>query len=360
MKSHLSFGSVLVLVLICSACGGGGGGGEGGGAGAVDTNQALALTNNNAVPVSGLAVAVAAGGITVGSLGNVVIASADTANESNLELNLLGITQNVLEIVQAIRSHESPVTAGFNPAQVPPSVGCSGGGTVNAIWNDSDLNGELSIGEGISLFFDGCVEDGTLLNGPSDVAVLDLAGDPTTDPAWMVVLRLNLNGLTATDSDGTLEIVGSLDVTVDSLASGEIVTTITTEVATGPGTTASSFLYFGEGDDFIELTLYSVSLQENVDGSFVLSSQGTLESSLIGGTVTFETLQDVTGTDFDVNNPAAGDVLIVGAGNSNVLLRILDDVAVELDVDDEGDGFDAGDATISSSWAGLDAAVDAL
>ena len=62
----------------------------------------------------------------------------------------------------------------------------------------------------------------------------------------------------------------------------------------------------------------------------------------------------------DVSNPSAGEVLVAGAANSNVLLRILDNVTVELDVDDGGDGFDAGDTTITSSWDELDAAVDAL
>jgi len=147
---------------------------------------------------------------------------------------------------------------------------------------------------------------------------------------------------------------------VDTRTSGAVVTDITTEVFTGPGSTASSFLYFGEGVDFTELTQYSVSFQENTDGSFVVSGQGTLESSFIGGTVTFETTQEVTGTSFDVNNPSAGEMLIVGAANSSVLLRILDSVDVELDLDDEGDGFDAGDVTLPSSWDELDAAVDAL
>ena len=67
-----------------------------------------------------------------------------------------------------------------------------------------------------------------------------------------------------------------------------------------------------------------------------------------------------TGSDFDANNPSAGQVSMIGAGGSSVLLRILNSVVVELDVDDEGDGFDPGDVTISSSWDELDAAADAL
>jgi hypothetical protein len=43
-----------------------------------------------------------------------------------------------------------------------------------------------------------------------------------------------------------------------------------------------------------------------------------------------------------------------------VLLRILDSVFLELDIDDEVDGFDTGDVTLPSSWDDLDAAVDVL
>ena len=51
---------------------------------------------------------------------------------------------------------------------------------------------------------------------------------------------------------------------------------------------------------------------------------------------------------------------MIGAGGSSVLLRVLNSVVVELDVDDEGDGFDPGDVTITSSWDEIDAAADAL
>jgi hypothetical protein len=68
----------------------------------------------------------------------------------------------------------------------------------------------------------------------------------------------------------------------------------------------------------------------------------------------------MTGKDFDDNKPSAGKLLIIGASSSNVLLRIIDSVDVELDVDNEGDGFDPDDTTIPSTWDALSAAADAL
>jgi len=118
--------------------------------------------------------------------------------------------------------------------------------------------------------------------------------------------------------------------------------------------------HFEEGFDFIQLTLFSAIFRENTDGTFVVSSQGTLESSFIGGTVTYVTTQDVTGTGFGTNNPDTGEVLITGAANSSVMLLIFDSQFVRLDLDDEGDGLDIGDDVFPSSWDELDAAVEAL
>ena len=120
------------------------------------------------------------------------------------------------------------------------------------------------------------------------VGLLSIVGDPS----WTVVFRLNFDSLTASDGTSTVEVFGTLDATVETLPSGDVLTEVTTEVSTGPGSTASSLLHFEEGFDFIQLTLFSASFRENADGSFVVTSQGTLESSFIGGTVTFATMQD--------------------------------------------------------------------
>ncbi len=52
--------------------------------------------------------------------------------------------------------------------------------------------------------------------------------------------------------------------------------------------------------------------------------------------------------------------MIIGKANSSVALRIIDSVVVELDVDEEGDGFDSGDITLTTDWGELSAAADAL
>jgi hypothetical protein len=235
-------------------------------------------------------------------------------------------------------------------------VNCSGGGTIIIDWDDKDTSGGLSVGDSISVIGDNCVEDDLELNGEMFVGVMRMVSDPD----WTIVLRLNFNDLTASDNGYVLVVYGTLDVTVESKLSGEVVTKITTEIDTGGGSTASSHLYFGEREDFAELTLFTLIFREFPDSSFALSSQGALTSTYIGGTVTFETTQEMEGKDFESKPPSAGRMEILGAADSNVLLRVLDSVDVELDVDNEGDGFDAKDTTITSTWDALSAAADAL
>jgi hypothetical protein len=360
MKSHLSIISILSIICICVSCGGGGGGGDDEDSGFVDPTLALAINDSNAIPVSGLVVDAAAGGITVGEMGSVVIASADTQNARGFEFNLLRITEDVLDFVWEIHLQGTLDKADFRPAQVPKSVDCSGGGTITIDWDDKDTNGELSAGDAVSLIGNKCIEEDLELNGEMIVGVMSMVGDPLIDPEYTVVLRLNFNNLTASENGYILDVFGTLDVTVDTLASGEVDTTITTEIDTGGGNIASSHLYFGEWEDYVNLTLFTVIFREYSDGRFEVTSQGTLESTFIGGTVTFKTTQDMTGKDFDDNKPSAGRLLIIGASSSNVLLRIIDSVDVELDVDNEGDGFDPDDTTIPSTWDALSAAADAL
>lgn len=348
-----------LLALLISACGGGSGGGDDAPL-FIDTSQPVALSNSNAVPVSGLVVDAAVGGLAAGTLGTVVVASAETPTTAVSDLSLLRLSRSLLDRVFTLQLQGALSTDSVTAAQVPPSVACSTSGTVAVTWNDADGDGELSVGDSVALSFSSCVEDGLTLNGELEVGVIELLGNPATDPAWNALLRLNFNSLSASDGVSSIAIAGSLDLALDTQASGTVLLAITTEVWVGPGATASSFLHFDEGDDFTELTQYRISLQENPDGSFLLSSQGTLESSFIAGIVTFQTTQDLTGFDFDINDPSAGQVLITGATSSTVLLRVVNSVIVELDVDDEGNGFDAGDITITSSWDELSAAADAL
>ncbi len=81
----------------------------------------------------------------------------------------------------------------------------------------------------------------------------------------------------------------------------------------------------------------------------MLSANGILASTLLEGSVTFETLEDFVGM-FD-DNPFAGQMLI-SDDSSSVLVTVVDNISVLLDIDFDLDGII--DQTIEVTWAELD------
>ena len=82
-----------------------------------------------------------------------------------------------------------------------------------------------------------------------------------------------------------------------------------------------------------------------------ISSSGNLSSTLLEGSVTFETLQDfiVIGDD----NPSSGQMLISDS-SSSVLITVLSNTSGQLDIDLDLDGMI--DETIVVSWTELESA----
>ena len=80
-----------------------------------------------------------------------------------------------------------------------------------------------------------------------------------------------------------------------------------------------------------------------------ISAAGTFTSTVLNGSVTFETLVDFVVIADD--NPSAGQMLIADA-SSSVLVTVLDNISVQLDID--LDLNDTIDETIVVTWAELD------
>ena len=117
MRSHVSFISILALVVICVSCGGGGGGGGDDGGGGVSRYEPAPGDSPAATQpaVAGFVAGTALGGLTAGSLGTVVIASADSARQSNFEFNLLLLTQDTVDRVWTMHQKETLAAAASAP-----------------------------------------------------------------------------------------------------------------------------------------------------------------------------------------------------------------------------------------------------
>ena len=322
----------------------------------VDTSLPLSLTSSNALGVTGLTLDAAEGGITAGSIPVGVISSANAPDSSTFDVNVLRIAQvafrSLLEASQIVTPSVWGRTA-WPPDQ--SDVSCTSGGVVNIDHDDADANNIVSKDDSATFDYSNCGELGLTLNGGLMIVVTRLTGDPSGMPPWGVTLRLFFTTLTATDGGGSvIRVVGDIDVAID--ASGtRVVTDVTTEITPFP-----SFLQFEEGGDFIRLTDFTVVLDEaSPGGDFTVSTRGTLESTLIGGTITFLPLVLLEGTDFDNNNPDVGELEITGATSSKIRLEVLSATNVRLHVDADGDGnYDP--PPIDTTWNAIEAAADVL
>jgi len=215
-------------------------------------------------------------------------------------------------------------------------------GEVTTTWNDADNNLVISTGDTFDILFDVCfiAEVGATLDGASSLTNMVVTGDPFIQIVpWSLATRLGFDDLSATDSADTVIIDGNLDLVLSSddnvVVDFSIATNSLTAQQSGISETLSAFV--------VTETLDLNTLTQ------VISTSGTLTSTELEGSVTFETLEDfmVMGDD----NPSSGQLLISDS-SSSVLITVLDNLSVQLDIDLDLNGTI--DETIVVTWAALD------
>lgn len=214
-------------------------------------------------------------------------------------------------------------------------------GQVTVTWDDADDNVELSTGDTFDILFEMCLfaDSATTLDGSNSITNLVITGDPVNQIApWGLAGTFTYTDLSSTDVDGTATIDGAIDMDMSSddnlIANISLAVTSLTVQQAGVTETLSDYL-----------------LAQTIDlnaMSQVISADGTLASTLLEGSVTFETLDDfiVMGDE----NPSSGKFLIMDE-QSSVLVTVLDNLSVQLDVDLDLDGTI--DATMVVNWTDL-------
>ena len=355
---YLCLAGVCILGLITIIASGGGDGEDGP---PVDTTLPLSLTAGNAEGVTGLVLDAAEGAITAGSIPQGIVSTANPLGRNTFKIPIIDISMNALERILEVPLDAPAGVWGRTawPPTDPATVSCTGGNTVTIDYDDADTDNIVSAGDSATLDYNNCGELGLTLNGDLFMSVMTVTNDPSAAPPWFIRLRLDFD-LTATDGGDVIRVVGLVQVDVNATAMGTVDITVTTELApVGGGPPISQSLQFEDGSDFIELTGLTIGLTVTSTDDFSISAQGTLESTLIGGTITFLTTQLLTGNDFDNNDPDAGEMEIGGGGNSAILLEVVDDTNVRLHIDADGDGIYAV-PPINTTWNALDAAADIL
>lgn len=306
--------TVSVALLLLSSCGGNGGDG-------IVVTPEPPLPNAAALPIT----AANAENITANVLATVVstvdiIGIVDVIGLPDLEGKIAGLAKS----------------AAF--AIIPQTVPCNTGEAA-VTWDDADNNFEISTGDTFDIVFDMCffADSGETLDGLVSLTNLVVEGDPFNQIApWRFAATFGFDQLAdaeLTQLDGDL----NLDVSSDDNIVVDISITTDSLVRINPAIME-------------ELTNYVLTQTFDLNAlTRTLGASGTLTSSVLEGSVTFETLQDFVGM-FD-DNPFAGQMLISDA-TSSVLITVVDNISVLLDIDLDRDGVI--DQTIEVTWAELD------
>lgn len=237
----------------------------------------------------------------------------------------VGIARRALELVQSPQRRQT-LQAGKVRALgiLEEEYACSLGGMLTLSIDDQNNDGLLSTGELMTMSFAQCNEpegsmNGNLVMTMSSVSSSTQFGGTLTFQA----VTISVDGSTTT-VDGTVgfDYVGGSQT--------ELVMTVG---SAGLNTSISSAVY----DDAvvyepglrIELIDTGTSSSSSLDGSFSATS--------IDGLITVTTPQAIVQQHVDVN-PSAGQVLVVGAGGSQLLVTVLDATQVRIELDANGDG----------------------
>jgi len=215
-------------------------------------------------------------------------------------------------------------------------------GEATVTWDDVDNNLVISTGDTFDVLFSMCffADTGATLDGATSLTNIIVMGDPVNQIApWRLATTIGFDNLSGTDADGTVILVGSLDLDLSS--DDNVVASLS--MGTGSLSAQQSGVTETLTDYMLDATFDLNTLTD------VINTNGTLTSTSLEGTVTFETLQEfiVIGDDY----PSAGQMLNSDS-SSSVLVTVLDNINVQLEIDLDLDGMI--DETIVVTWAELD------
>lgn len=307
---------VSVVLLLLTSCGGGGGSG-------VAVTPPDPTPNTAALPIT-------------------------AENAQDITVTVLEAITATVEIIDVVDVIGLPAIGAADPGigaaavtDFTETVSCDTG-EATVTWQDADDDLAISTGDSFNLSFAECFffDTDTTLDGAASLTNISVIGDPFNQIApWQLALTFGFDSLSGTDSIDTATLDGSLDVDLSSddnlLINLAVSTNSLTVDQSGITETLSNFVLTQTLD-------LNASMR-------VINATGTLTSTLLEGSVTFETLEDFMMIGDD--NPFVGELLIRDS-SSSVLVTVLDNLSVQLDVDVDLD--DVIDHTIVVTWAELD------
>lgn len=337
--------SVLSFSILITACGGGGGGGNnnndetnnGGDNGGGENT--LLITTNNAQDVSSKVLSTVDSTITIGSS----LATVQSTNSSINKFNIERFLRNQLKLINPVISKSTTHSNVLPNATQTETISCTQGGSLAITFNDNDNNSTITAGDTIIVMYQDCKEEDILFNGQQTTQILLTEGDWENQTApYHFRENSTFDNLNFASNGDSLTINGDMTIDLNNQDGINAFTNLSGANLTWTST--------GSEPDSVTLSNYTFNSTNNLNTSqYSVTSNGHLDSSTIGGSVSFNTTQDFQGV--GDQNPNTGIMLIGGANGSKATVRVIDNINVAIDVDSNGDSTN--EQTITTTWSAL-------
>lgn len=219
---------------------------------------------------------------------------------------------------------------------------CTDGGSVTTT---GSISNPPVVGDTITLIFSSCNADGEITNGEITMTIAEIPPNFDGTPPYTLRIDVVLTSLSVTDTSLGLTSVSDGDISI--LIMEDLDGNLTTGIS-------GISLENDVADNSETLSNYEFVVTRNlVSNEFNAGMSGTLNSSFIGGSVSFDTSPSFSGdTDISVY-PTEGVLLITtDADNSQARLSAQPNDLLLVEVDSDGDGIY--EYTDVISWSTLD------
>jgi hypothetical protein len=308
-----------LLTAVITGCGGGGGGGDG----ASYTGPTLAITADNGEAVAAT--------VTTGILAMFEITEG-------AEGPILEPTAGTLSLLRKVGT----MPGIFAQVPIQGTEPCDVSGTISVSGNLADPT-TITVGDTITGVFENCDDgDGFVIDGRLAMTVAAIQGDIFFDDVFLLTLDMVLTDLAVTSDGESITGNGDLAYTLDALDFPAILTALSgTQLRIAAAGEAVTFRNF---DQTLEVDLGVVPT------SYTADANGRLDSSVLGGSVDYGTVETIQAIGED-NPPYTGEILVSGADASAVRIVVVSEEVVRLEIDVNGDGVV--DEFIDTTWAAL-------
>ena len=336
-ESALRLAVLSMLAASLVACGGGGDDGPAPSPDLLDVTVANSDTLSHAAAAALFAVGSASSAIPADAGANPAAqaASLSTAQRGSLGVSVAWLPQRVINALMQMGRNDWPSAAGPTKQALAvttfPPEPCAISGSVTMSIDDIDNNGELSLGDLLTIAFSDCQDIASVvLNGSATVSVTRIGA--TVLPSFGARMTLVQLSRQATDGSHGLTVSGQLNLDYEQLSDTSERARLTADGAVN----IAAHTHAGYVDTVtLQTGFEQVSDYDLSTGITISNNTGMLQSAAAGsGLVSISTPQSIHVADTDPY-PSRGQVKIAGQGS--VVLTALSSTAVQIDLDADGD-----------------------